>query len=228
MKSFCFHNSNLRHFSAKFRKGVIEMRVKKKDIFFQTLENMADAIVQAADYFAEQVPNLKDIPQFTKQMKAYENQCDDYTHTIITELNKTFITPIERDDIMDLTTTMDDVLDGLEACASRFDMYHMTEPDNYIVQFAEILRESAYEIQKAIHLLSHKKLLAIREHTIRLNDLENQGDDVLRNCIKDLFATVKDPIELIKKKEIYERLETTTDACEDVANRLESIIMRNS
>ncbi|MMZ65343.1 putative pit accessory protein [compost metagenome] len=129
---------------------------------------------------------------------------------------------------MDLTTTMDDVLDGLEATASRFYMYHLTEPDEYIIQFADILRQSAYEIQKAVHLLSQKKLLAIREHTIRLNDLENQGDELLRKCINNLFATVSDPIELIKRKEIYERLETTTDACEHVANRLESIIMRNS
>ncbi|GIP30382.1 hypothetical protein J23TS9_55120 [Paenibacillus sp. J23TS9] len=204
------------------------MKLKKKDIFFQTLENMADTIVQAADYFAQHVNNLQDVLLFANEMKKFESQCDEFTHTIITELNKTFITPIERDDIMDLTTTLDDVMDGLEACASRFDMYHLPDPDDYIVQFAEILRQSAYEIQKAIHLLSQKKLLAIREYTIRLNDLENQGDELLRICIKELFAKVKDPIELIKRKEIYERLETTTDACEDVANMLESIIMSNS
>ncbi|WP_046216654.1 DUF47 domain-containing protein [Paenibacillus wulumuqiensis] len=204
------------------------MRIKKKDIFFETLENMADSLVQAADYFAEQVASLKDIPQFTKMMKDYENQCDTYTHTIITELNKTFITPLERDDIMELTTKMDDVMDGLEACASRFEMYHLNKPDQYINAFAEILRECAYEIQKAIQLLSQKKLLPIREHSIRLNDLENQGDDIMRKCITELFATVTDPIELIKRKEIYERLENTTDSCEDVANTLESIIMSNS
>lgn len=204
------------------------MRVKKKDIFFQTLENMADAVVQAADYFAEQVSNFNDVEAFAKEMKAFENKCDDYTHTIIIELNKTFITPIERDDIMNLTTTLDDVLDGLEATTSRFYMYNLSEPDAHIVNFAEILRTSAYEIQKAIRLLSQKKLLAIREHTIRLNDLENQGDELLRIAIKELFVKVTDPIELIKKKEIYERLETTTDACEHVANMLESIIMRNS
>ncbi|MBM6387061.1 MULTISPECIES: DUF47 domain-containing protein [Paenibacillus] len=204
------------------------MKFKKKDIFFETLENMADTVVQAADYFSEHVSNLQDVTLFTNEMKKYESKCDDYVHTIIMELNKTFITPIERDDIMELTTTLDDVLDGLEATASRFYMYQLTDPDEFIVQFAEILRQSAYEIQKAIHLLSQKKLLAIREYTIRLNDLENQGDEVLRMCIKHLFATVSDPIELIKRKEIYERLETTTDACEDVANMLESIIMRNS
>jgi len=212
-----------------FRKGDRAMKLKKKkDIFFETLENMADTVVQAADYFSQHVSNLQDVTLFANEMKKYESQCDDYVHTIITELNKTFITPIERDDIMELTTTLDDVLDGLEATASRFYMYQLTDPDEYIVQFAEILRQSAYEIQKAIHLLSQKKLLAIREYTIRLNDLENQGDEVLRMCIKNLFATVPDPIELIKRKEIYERLETTTDACEHVANVLESIIMRNS
>ncbi|MBP1904559.1 uncharacterized protein Yka (UPF0111/DUF47 family) [Paenibacillus turicensis] len=204
------------------------MRAKKKDIFFQTLENMADTIVQAADYFAQQVSDFSDVKQFAKQMKEFESTCDSYTHTIIVELNKTFITPIERDDIMNLTTTLDDVIDGLEATTTRFVMYHLDQPDEYIAKFAEIMRISAYEIQKAIHLLSQKKLLAIREYTIRLNDLENQGDELLRLCITELFAKVTDPILLIKKKEIYERLETTTDACEHVANMLESIIMRNS
>ncbi|SEU27412.1 DUF47 domain-containing protein [Paenibacillus sp. NFR01] len=205
------------------------MKLRKKDIFFETLENMADTIVQAADYFAQNITSLRDnVDNFTAVMKKYESQCDSYTHTVIKELNKTFITPLERDDIMELITSMDDVIDGLEASASRFYMYNLLETDEYIVQFAEILRQSAYEIQKAVHLLSQKKLLAIREYTIRLNDLENQGDEVLRICTKNLFATVTDPIELIKRKELYERLETTTDKCEDVANTLESIIMRNS
>ncbi|WP_172197233.1 MULTISPECIES: DUF47 domain-containing protein [Saccharibacillus] len=204
------------------------MRVKKKDIFFQTLEDMADTIVQAADYFSKHVADLKDVNTFVKDMKDYETKCDGFTHTIITELNKTFITPLERDDILKLATTLDDVLDGLEATASRFYMYNLGQPDEYMIQFGEILRESAYVIQKAIHLLSQKKLLAIREYTIRLNDLENQGDQLLRICITELFANVSDPIELIKRKEIYERLETTTDNCEDVADILETIIMSNS
>lgn len=204
------------------------MRFKKKDIFFETMENMADKIVQAADYFAQNVSKYEDVNLFASEMKKYESECDEFTHTIIKELNKTFITPIDRDDILALTSSLDDVIDGMEATVSRFYMYNLLKPDEYIVQFAEILRQSAYEIQKAIHLLSQKKLLAIREHTIRLNDLENQGDDLLRICIKNLFATVSDPIELIKKKEIYERLEQTTDTCEDVANMLESIIMSNS
>ncbi|MBJ6361182.1 DUF47 domain-containing protein [Paenibacillus sp. MAHUQ-46] len=189
---------------------------------------MSDTIVEAVEYFSANVADLKDIPAFAKDMKEFESKCDRYVHTILTELNKTFITPIEREDIMALTTSLDDVLDGIEACASRFEMYHIQEPDEYIVLFADNLVRSAHQIKKAIYLLSEKKLLAIREPAIAINELENQADDLLRVCVKSLFASEKDPIELIKRKEIYERLEQTTDCCEDVANTLESIVMRNS
>lgn len=201
---------------------------KKRDVFFETLQNMADTIVQAAETFARGVEDLSDVTEFAKTMKELESKCDKYTHTIYKELNKVFITPIEREDIMQLASTLDDVLDGLEATVSRFDMYEMHERDEYIIQFADIIKRSSYEIQKAIRLLSEKKLLPIREHSFKLNDLENEGDMLLRRGIKELFNKVKDPIELIKKKEIYERLEDTTDSCEDVADMLETIVMRNS
>ncbi|MFD0589958.1 DUF47 domain-containing protein [Paenibacillus sp. GCM10027627] len=201
---------------------------KKKDIFFKSLEEMADTIVEAAEYFSKGVSNLSDVSAFAKRMKELESQCDQYTHTILKELNKTFITPIEREDIMALTKSLDDVLDGIEACASRFEMYQIHEKDEYITLFADIIVRSAQQIKNAIYLLTQKKLLAIREHCIAINELENQGDDILRVSITTLFANVKDPIELIKRKEIYERLEQTTDYCEDVANTLESIVMRNS
>ncbi|EFM10734.1 Putative phosphate transport regulator [Paenibacillus curdlanolyticus YK9] len=204
------------------------MFFNKKDIFFKTLEEMADTLVVAVEYFGQHVTNLQDVTAFAKQMKNYETQCDKYTHTILTELNKTFITPIEREDIMALTTSLDDVLDGIEACASRFEMYQIKEHDEYIALFADNLVRSSHQIKKAIYLLTEKKLLAMREPNIAINELENQADDLLRVSITNLFKNVKDPIELIKRKEIYERLEQTTDYCEDVANTLETIIMRNS
>jgi uncharacterized protein Yka (UPF0111/DUF47 family) len=198
---------------------------KKKDIFFRTLEEMADILVVAVEYFSEHVSKPQDVSAFAKQMKNYETQCDKYTHTILTELNKTFITPI---DIMALAKSLDDVLDGIEACASRFEMYQIKEHDEYITLFADNIVRSTHQIKKAIYLLTQKKLLAMREPNIAINELENQADDLLRVSITSLFSNVKDPIELIKRKEIYERLEQTTDYCEDVANTLESIIMRNS
>lgn len=202
---------------------------KKKDIFFKTLEQMADVIVEAVDRFAVSVsgelPNMDD---FTKEMKQFEHRGDEFAHTVITELNKTFITPIEREDIMELIKRLDDVLDGIEACVSRFDMYQVTKSDTYIRKFADCLRRSALEIKSAIYLLTQKKLLAMQPHCVNLHELENEGDVLMRQGIKHLFQNVQDPIELMKYKDIYERLEQTTDSCEDVANTLQSIIMRNS
>ncbi|MCM3749289.1 DUF47 family protein [Paenibacillus pasadenensis] len=200
----------------------------KKNIFFKTLEEMADTIVESVEYFARGVDDLSNVGEFAKAMKEYESQCDRYTHTIIIELNKTFITPIEREDIMALTTALDDVVDEIEACASRFEMYQVMDKDEYIRLFADNLVRCSHQVKNAIYLLSQKKLLAIREPNIAINELENQADDLLRVGIKALFANEKDPIELIKRKEIYEMLEQTTDHFEDVANTLETIIMRNS
>lgn len=201
---------------------------KKKDVFFTTFEEMANLIVEASEYFAKGVADLSDVSAFAKKMKEYESKCDQYTHTILKELNKTFITPIEREDIMALTTSLDDVLDGIEACAARFEMYNLNRADDYVIKFAEIIVRSTHQIKQSIVLMTKKKLLAIREYTISINQLENEADDLQRKCITELFANVKDPIELMKRKEVYEMLEQTTDYCEDVANTLESIIMRNS
>lgn len=190
---------------------------------------MADLIVETVDRFAAAVDgDLPDTAAFAKEMKEYEHRGDNFAHLILTELNKTFITPIEREDIMALTKMLDDVLDGIEASASRFDMYQISKADPYIRKFGDCLRRSGLEIKSAIYLLTQKKLLAMQTHCVTLNELENEGDELMRQGIKNLFVNVKDPIELIKHKEIYERLEETTDACEDVANILQSIIMRNS
>ncbi|SFA77758.1 hypothetical protein SAMN05216312_101423 [Cohnella sp. OV330] len=202
---------------------------RKKDIFFKTLEDMADLIMETTERFLAAVGSeIPDPSAFSKEMKEYEHRGDQFAHLIITELNKTFITPIEREDILELTKLLDDVLDGIEAVASRFDMYHVKKPDGSIRKFADCLNRSAVEIKSAIYLLGQKKLLAIQTHCVKLNELENEGDDLLRESVKTLFLNLKDPIELIKLKEIYERLEQTTDSCEDVANTLQSIIMRNS
>lgn len=201
---------------------------KKKDVFFTTLEEMADVMLETAEKFLQGMSDFKDIRTFAREMKDLEHRCDKFTHKIIQELNKTFITPIEREDIMALTKSLDDVVDGIEASVSRFEMYHVSNSDKHMIGFAEILLKSVREIREGIRLLSQKKLLEIRQHCIAVNKLENEADDLLRVTIHALFANEKDPIELIKRKDIYERLESTTDSCEDVANTLESIIMRNS
>ncbi|ANE48223.1 hypothetical protein SY83_20175 [Paenibacillus swuensis] len=201
---------------------------KKKDVFFTTLEAISDNLLEASLYFAKGIDSPDKLAEFAKVMKDYENKGDRYTHLIYKELNKTFITPIERDDIAALTSALDDVIDEMEACASRFEMYEIGSMDAHMKKFGEILVECTKEIQTAMRMLSTKKLLAMREHCIRINELENVADDAYRISIKEAFAKIKDPIELIKKKEIYEKYEAATDCCEKVAHTLESVIMGNS
>ncbi|MEH7611430.1 DUF47 domain-containing protein, partial [Gottfriedia acidiceleris] len=158
----------------------------------------------------------------------YETKGDTFIHQIIVELNKTFITPIEREDILELANKMDDVLDGMEQCSATFEMYSIIQIDEFMVKFVKNIRSAANEILKAIQLLSRKKLLEMRVHAIQVKDYESQCDALLRTSIKELFKNEKDPIKIIQFKEIYEMLEAVSDSAQDVANTLEQIIMGNA
>lgn len=201
---------------------------KKKDIFFEYFVLVAKNIQLASQVFREEMTKLSDAEEFALQIKTVESMGDQYTHEIILALNKTFITPLEREDILGLTLKLDDVLDCLEACAWSFDLYNITEPDDYMKLFAKNIEMCTQEIVHAINYLVEKKLKDVTRHTHRINDLENVADDLLRDSLKTLFSTCTEPIELIKRKEIYSMMEAVSDACEDVANILEGIIMRNS
>ncbi|MCL6639221.1 MAG: DUF47 family protein [Firmicutes bacterium] len=201
---------------------------KKKDIFFEYFLLVVKNIQLASQVFREEMNNLTDAETFALQIKTVESMGDQYTHEIILALNKTFITPLEREDILGLTLKLDDVLDALEACASRLELYGITEADDYMRLFAKNIEMCTKEIEEAIKLLVEKKLKEMTKHTHKINDLENVADDLLRDGIKTLFTTCTDAIEIMKKKDIYEMMEAVSDACEDVANILEGIIMRNS
>lgn len=202
---------------------------KKKDPFFEMLSAISANVKEAADYFVEyKIKNVSDLKEFSVEMKRYENKGDDIIHELIVALNKSFITPIEREDILELAMKMDDVLDGMEQCVARFEMYSLTETNDYMTSYADYIQKSSIEIFEAIELLSTKKLLDMRKHTIKINEYESSCDELLRVSIKQLFATEKDPIKIIQLKEIYEILEEVSDFCEDVADTLETIIMRNA
>lgn len=202
---------------------------KKKDVFFESLTAISTNLKEAADYFVQfKIKNVSDVTTFSTEMKSFEKKGDEIIHKLITALNKSFITPIEREDILQLAMKMDDVLDGMEQCASRFDMYTMTEIDDYMREYADYIHKSTIEIFHAIEFLSAKKLLDMRTHTIKINDYESHCDELLRTSIKQLFAKETNPIKIIQLKEIYEILEGISDYCEDVADTLETIIMRNA
>lgn len=205
------------------------MAFKKKDKFAVQLSDIALNLKESAAYFAEyKLNSISDLKIFSNTMKDYETKGDTFVHDVIQDLNKAFITPIEREDILALAMSMDDVLDGLDHTASMFEMYSVTNADQYMLEFVEAIRLSTEEIVVAVDLMTSKKLLAMREHAIKIKDYESQCDVTRRNAIKNLFSTEKDPIRIIQYKEIYEELEEIADHCQKVANTFESIIMKNA
>jgi predicted phosphate transport protein (TIGR00153 family) len=201
----------------------------KKDRFSEMLSNVSENLKEAAQFFVEyKIQSTSDLKEFSEKMKAYESKGDTYIHEIIMELNKAFITPIEREDILQLAMSMDDVLDGFEHCAALFEMYSIIQSDEYMVKFVDAINACAVEIAASIELLANKKLLDIRTNAIKIKDYESTCDDILRHSIKHLFSKETDPIKLIQYKEIYENLEEVADHCQGVANVLETIIMKNA
>lgn len=192
------------------------------------LKQISTNLEEAAQYFVDYKIESKDqLAEFSRVMKKYETKGDSYIHELIVALNKTFITPLEREDILALAMKLDDVLDGYEQWASRVEIYEFINSDDYMIRFVNFLLEATKEIAEAAHHLSRRKLLNIRTHVIKINDIESECDDLLQDSIRELFKSEKDPIKIIQYKELYEMLETIADCCEDVANTLETIIMRN-
>ena len=202
---------------------------KKQDPFFAALlkiaENMREGIHYANDFRIETVADLKEI---SIRMKQYETAGDKLIHELIVMLNKSFMTPIEREDILSLAIRMDDVLDGAEGTIAHFEMFSLTEIDESMRDFLAYIAKSTDEIVKAMELLNKKDLVGMRQHAILIKDYERECDEVLRSSIKKLFLNEKDPIRLIKFKDIYEQLEEIADYCQTVANTIETIIMRNA
>jgi len=202
---------------------------KKKDKFFNYLKSISLNLKVSANYFADyKFNNVNDLKVFSKRMKEFESNGDTMVHDLISQLNTAFITPIEREDILALSISMDDILDGLYHTAALFEMYSVIEMDDFMLKFVDVIKTCAAEIDVSIDLLSTKKLLSIREHAIKLKEIESYCDNIFRESIKHLFTYEKDPIRIIKYKQIYEGLEEIADCFKAVANTLEKIIIMNA
>ncbi|KQL46218.1 DUF47 domain-containing protein [Brevibacillus choshinensis] len=205
------------------------MLFTKTDALLEDLYEIAKNVHDSAVYFNQyKISSMDTLKTFSETMKEYESKGDKMIHEIIIRINKTFITAIEREDVMELAVKMDDVLDGLETCSSRLYMYDIMEPDETMVRFGQIIEDSSQQILLAMELLKHQKLSDMREYIIRINDLESAGDELVRRSIRDLFHSSTDPIHIMQFKEIYEVLEEVMDHCEDVADAMETVIMSNT
>lgn len=200
---------------------------KKGEIdFLNLLIRGAENTLKGAHLFREAMMGDKPPATYFDALKEIENIGDSFTHEIFKGLNKVFITPLDREDIMELAVRLDDVLDGIEASIARFDYLNITFTNQYMKDFSEVLVSSCEHLLAAFKLLSKKKYMQIQEHTVQINSLENEGDRLMREGIREIFTHPTDPYHDFKLKELYERLEQTTDSCEDVADILESVVLR--
>ncbi len=202
---------------------------KKKDKFMERLEDMIFNLDRAAVEFGKMDFNTHlDLRAYADNIKTYESHGDDLMHQVITDLNQTFITPIEREDIMSLCNAIDDVLDAMEETSGMFEMYSIEYTDEYMLEFVDNIQKAIGEMKLAIGLMTEKKLSHMRVHSINIKEYETNCDGILRQSIKHIFNSETDPVTLIKIKDIYESLENIADRCQAVANNFETIIMKNS
>ena len=199
----------------------------KDEKFFQIFGQMSIHLVEAAEILAQMMREPEgDILVFAAKIKELEHKGDAITHRVIEELNKTFITPIDREDIHDLSTALDDVLDLIDSTAARIALFRISESIPGLPEMSVVLLNQVKEIAAAVSNLQDNDHVV--ERCIEINRLENDADRLFQSAMALLFEKVRDPIEVIKRKEIIETMEHATDKAEDVANVLETIMVKNA
>ena len=197
--------------------------------FYEFFEQHAALTVEGSEEFLQLVTTASNIDVRVKRIKEIEHETDTITHRCVEALHKTFITPIERDDIHRLITRMDDIMDFVEAAAERIALYEITVMTPEVVDLADTLVRQTQEVEIAIRgLRDLKHPKRILEKCVDINRLENEADAILRRALARMFKEEKDPILIIKWKEVYEHLENATDRAEDVANIIEGAVLDNA
>ena len=205
------------------------MLIPKEVKFFDLFDKQADNLVQTADFYKKIVDEAAFTPENVRAMHEREHYGDELTHTIINTLNETFITPFDREDIMALANHMDDIVDGIYMITNRFALYKIEKPSEPSKKMADILARATKVLQKAIGALRNKKLMnETLKYCVEINRLENEADVIRDEAISNLFEKEKDPIMIIKQKELYEEAENVADFCEHTANVVESILVKNN
>ncbi|MBX2930877.1 MAG: DUF47 domain-containing protein [Chitinophagaceae bacterium] len=203
----------------------------KNKIFYELFEGVADRVNEMGLKLKELVnePDIDKRASILTLIEDLEHKNDDSTHQIFTELGRNFITPFDREDIHYLATSLDDIADYVYASAKKINFYKVNPNDTGIQKLVELILQSTIEIRKAVKgLRDMKHLREMTEALIKVNSIENQADDIFDLSIEMLFEHENNFKEVIKKREIYQSLETATDKCEDAANVIESIIIKYS
>lgn len=196
----------------------------REEKFFTMFEQMGAMLIEGADLLNKALSDIEEAPLRAGEIKALEHRADSLTHQIITKLNKTFITPFDREDIHTLSSRLDDILDLIDATTMRIVIYKIAVLPPGAQELGKVLAAQVREIAAALALLQRPD--GILKHCIEINRLEDEADRISRAGIGMLFEKASNPISLIKQKELYEVLELATDKCEDVANVIETIVLK--
>ncbi len=197
--------------------------------FFDMFNEMSQNLTRGARTMRDLLENYDgdQVALKVKEIKDIEHLGDDMTHALLTKLNQTFITPFDREDIHRLASSIDDVLDFINAAGQRMILYKITNPPRAAAELAGLIVRQSEEISAAVSKLE-KHSQNVLEHCVEINRLEDEADRVCRQAIGSLFDQEKDPIGLIKLKELYETLEMATDKAEDAANVLEAVVLKSA
>jgi uncharacterized protein Yka (UPF0111/DUF47 family) len=208
--------------------GIKEWLIPQDKVFFDLFDRMAALVVLASYRLVDLVDDFSDVKNKVHQIEQMEHDGDRITHEIYEQLNRTFITPLEPEEISKLASALDDILDYIDGTAQKMLNYGIEATDTHMNELAKLVQLSVVELEEAVKSIrSIKEPRLIEERCIEVNRLENLADDVLAHAINEIFRT-NDPIAIIKFKDIYEHLEIATDKCEDAANVLSDIAIRHS
>ncbi len=205
------------------------MKIFPKEVdFFEIFDRAALNLTKAANLLVDLMENFDNLEARAKEIYEVEQEGDILTHEIMKKLNKTFLTPIDREDIYALASRLDDVLDLIWGAVDRLSIFKIRESTPDAVKISKDLLMTTEVMHKAIHKLKEKNYSHVQEYCIEINRLENRIDRDFRDALAKLFDEVSDPILIIKWKEIYEHLENCSDKCEDVANIIEAIVLKHA
>jgi hypothetical protein len=207
--------------------GFKEWIIPQDKVFFNLLEKQSKLVLEAAELFQSMIKNHEISKETIKKMKAIEHEGDEVVHEMFHKLNKTFITPIDHEDISKLTSTYDDILDYIDAVAGKIYLFKLKNPDGVIKDFANIIVKLVKEVNSVLEHMRKIKQEEIEEKFKEVHKLENVADDLCDNAIAKLVQE-KDAVKILIYKDIYEFLESITDKCEDVCLVIQDIVMKNT
>lgn len=193
------------------------------DLFAQMTLYISKAARELKEMLADKNQNYG---EYAQRIKGMEHACDELTHSIAMRLNKSFITPFDREDIYLMSTALDDIVDLIDDAARAIIIFDVHEITGYAQQFASVIERMAEQLKEIVSTLQRPK--NITQRLVEIHRLENEGDDIYHAAIAELFHDSHDPLTVVKWKEVYEKLEAAVDRCENVANIIESVIIKHT